>query len=420
MRSEAKENRVASIAAQTSTNSKPSPGWRLLLTGALLILTACSNREHNFIIYHHYTGKPAHLLARRLRAWCSRRGNVTISMLYKSWQELEEAMRRSRSSALPALGDAWIIAHDRIGQLAEAGLIHSLKHYIKSRARHYRPEALRAVRYRGTCYALPLSLECVCLLYNRALVKEPPATVEELARMAPRFLHPQRDRYLLLFPIHIPYFTLPWVQACGGTSLRRMSVSPAVTRNQVAFRRAGRLLRDRLRIPWFEELQIMEKFAEKQVPFVISGPWSVSGLAARGLDFGVAPLPRLNREQDIVPFLGVQCLVINARIKGEAMRELAALFDYLRRSGFSRDLSLLTKSVSPLLEDDMDPDIRHDPFINTFAEQARLAQPMPNDPEIARLWDRLNQATMKRLLGGNEPVAPILRRLAQENNDTGK
>ena len=50
----------------------------------------------------------------------------------------------------------------------------------------FTPGALSQCRFRGKLYAIPYLLDCMVLLYNKKLVKEPPRTLEELEELCKR------------------------------------------------------------------------------------------------------------------------------------------------------------------------------------------------------------------------------------------
>jgi ABC-type glycerol-3-phosphate transport system substrate-binding protein len=50
----------------------------------------------------------------------------------------------------------------------------------------FTPGALSQCRFRGKLYAIPYLLDCMVLLYNKRLIKEPPRTLEELEELCKR------------------------------------------------------------------------------------------------------------------------------------------------------------------------------------------------------------------------------------------
>lgn len=384
----------------------------------LLLFAACTPKEITIDIYHHYMSRKKQIIVDHVNRFSSDHPQTKINLLFKPWQELEKMLNRVNRVSRGEFRGVFFIPHDRIGQLVAAGLIRPVTAYLKQHRNRYLPNALQAVRYQGHYYGLPVSMECISMYYNRKLVSNPPRTMAEMLALSDRFLQPARGRFLLLFPLHIPYFSLPWVFACGG---KVFNAAGRVDLNQpgngAAFLAARKLLHDRLQIPFLEEMDIALKFQKEEVPFIISGPWNVTMLKNQKRFLAISPVPVLDNGRAVKTFLGVQCLAVSAGLGKEEMARLTSLFEHLYHSGFSRSLSLQAKYVSPLIRDHEDPGIKADPIIAGFNRQARTAIPMNNTPEMARLWSALNSDVMKSLLDtGSTPAAllPILQEKLQK------
>ncbi len=78
--------------------------------------------------------------------------------------------------------DIFCWAHDRIGEWAASGLIVPVQPASRIR-NEIDPSAWKAVTYRGRAWAYPIAMEAIGLVYNKALVKEVPATFEDVVKL---------------------------------------------------------------------------------------------------------------------------------------------------------------------------------------------------------------------------------------------
>ena len=81
-------------------------------------------------------------------------------------------------------------------------------------------------------------------------------------------------------------------------------------------------------VPATTNYDIMDgKFAGGQAAMVINGPWAVQNYQAKGINFGVAPLPTLSNGKQPTPFVGVQVLGVDS--KSKHVKESWDLVNYL-------------------------------------------------------------------------------------------
>jgi len=384
----------------------------ILFVFILLVSFSCSKEEYSFELYHHYTGGIKNLLSVHFNSFAKNNPNITIHRIFKNWQDIEKLMEKSKETASVKFRDAFVIAHDRIGQLAQAGFIQDITPYINKHKNEFHPNVLEAMKYKGKYYGYPLSSECITLFYNKKLIKKPPTTMKEIMALRAKYLKPAQGRYLLLFPKHIPYFTLPWFFAYGGRLFDdNGNAKVNFAFNDAAFMRVKQLLGDKLRIPFMEESMIREKFIKGKVPFIITGPWNIELLKVAKCDFGVAKIPTLNNGKQVGTFIGVQCVVLSRLLSKEQRLQFEKLFDHLRINGFSKKMSLLTKFSSPFKKDHKDKEIKKDSMIASFNKQIKSGFPMNNTPEMAKIWKAFHTSNMKRILSRPMKLTPFLNQL---------
>lgn len=377
---------------------------------------SCAQEKYEFELYHHYTGRMKDILVEHVNAFTKEHSHVTINILYKAWNDIEEELMASDSMQARHFRDIYIIPHDRIGQLVENRIIRDVDPYMRRHEKRYLPLVQKAMQYEGKFYGYPIGGESLALFYNADILDRAPDDVDTLLDMRSSYQNPARDRYVMLFPIHNSYFTLPWMLAYGGSLFDEQGFPKLNTEaNVAALQKVRALFRDKLKLPYREDLNCLGAFQDGNIPCVITGPWNISGMkeAEETLNFKIATLPKIDGEP-VATFVGVQCMVVNRHIKDKGLEELEKLFTYLREKHYSRALSLDTKFVSPLLEDHKHPKIMADDEISALNRQVRSGTPMNNTPRMASIWQAFNPSVLKKILSGKVEIKALLDSLQKE------
>ena len=132
----------------------------------------------------------------------------------------------------------------------------------------------------------------------------------------------------------------------------------------------------------------------------INGPWAIQGYKEAGVNFGIAPLPKLpNGKPGIL--LRIRAFYVNSLYRLSQCSK--ALAQYLTSKELLADRFLKTSQIPPrndLLED---PAIRNDPLNAAILEQAQYAQAMPNIPEMSSVWTPMATALEENWNKGGDP-----------------
>ena len=113
--------------------------------------------------------------------------------------------------------DIWIWAHDRIGEWISGGLIQPVSPGKKLQA-DLDPLALKAFQVGGKTWGYPYSIEAVSLVYNKAIVKTPPKTFEEVMALDKKLSG--EGKKAILWDYTNTYFTFPLLAANGGYAFK--------------------------------------------------------------------------------------------------------------------------------------------------------------------------------------------------------
>ncbi|HEY5798796.1 MAG TPA: extracellular solute-binding protein, partial [Burkholderiaceae bacterium] len=104
-------------------------------------------------------------------------------------------------------------AHDRVGEWAKSGLIVPVRPGKKVRA-EIDDSAWKAFLYQGKTWGYPISIEAIGLIYNKALVKTPPATFADVVKLDKELQ--TQGKKAILWHYNKAFFSWPMFAGAGG------------------------------------------------------------------------------------------------------------------------------------------------------------------------------------------------------------
>ena len=305
--------------------------------------------------------------------------------------------------------DIFCWPHDRVGEWAKSGLIVPVQPPRRIRD-EIEASAWQAFTWRGKVWGYPLAIEAIGLIYNKALVKTPPATWDEVFALD-KALAPQGAK-AILWPYAMSFFSWPLLAGPGGFVFGRNAqgeYDPSVVGVNNAGALAGAQLLDRLvregLMPRGARYSDMEaQFAAGKVAMMISGPWAWDNVKKKRIDFGVAAVPALNGKP-AKPFVGVLGCMVTAP---SAVKDIAREFlenHLLRIDGLktvSADVPLGTPANKAYFAE-----LASDPHIRATMDNARAGEPIPNIPETGRFFPAMD-AALEAISQGRQPPREAL------------
>ncbi|WP_395702367.1 maltose/maltodextrin ABC transporter substrate-binding protein MalE [Aquabacterium sp.] len=301
--------------------------------------------------------------------------------------------------------DIFCWPHDRAGEWARSGLIVPVKPPRRVQ-REIDEAAWQAFSYRGQTWGYPLAIEAIGLVYNKALVKTPPASFDAVIALDQQ-LKPQ-GRRAILWDYNKSFFSWPLLAAGGGEVFAKNAqgdYDPAQVRVNAPGAVVGAALLQRLVeqgvMPRGARYAEMEAgFARGQVAMMITGPWAWDNARKAGIDIGVAPIPSVAGHA-AKPFVGVLGCMIAAPSK---VKDIAREFieNHLLRvdslKTISADVPLGTPANKAYFEE-----LSNDPNIRATMENARRGAPIPNIPETGRFFPAVDAALEAITQGRQSP-----------------
>jgi len=290
-------------------------------------------------------------------------------------------------------GDIMLAPHDQIIRGVNQNLLLPMSpEIVADMEARISPFAVGTVQHNGMTFGIPLTVETVALFYNRTMLAdaglEPATTFEELIDQAAYFDdHVIRwapaDAYQSIFFLNAFGFELFGPNHDNGDLIN--FDTPPVVRGLEFFRRVQEVVP----VPAgdLEWSFTHEEFVVGNLPYFISGPWSISGAIegsnAHGFEFGVSLLPTIEGNRPI-SFSGNNIVVGNSFTDyPDLVRAIMAFMASDEGMGL---LYTYRNSIPALIDASVVPGLSDDPFALGIVAQGNYAMPMPPIPELDHFW----------------------------------
>lgn len=294
--------------------------------------------------------------------------------------------------------DILMLPADRMGYAAKAGLISPLP-FMQKEEHNYLSSSIKAFTYKGEIYAVPRSMETMVVYYNQDLMKYPFEQFDDYYKLSKELK--KQGKYGIIGKWDFFYFAYGFLkgydaylfgQNSDGT-LNPKDLGVASDNAVKATTYLAKVCQDILppSVLGNEGFGENEKlFTTGKAAAVITGPWELENFAKSGINYGVAPLPRLPNGKFMTPFLGFRGYAITQKSNNKALAEKFLKFINKPQYALQRYQSIL--ELPPIHEILTNPLINNDDFANAIAVQALNAESTPSIPEMATVWDPMNTA----------------------------
>lgn len=307
----------------------------------------------------------------------------------------EDAPGKFQQAAAAGKGpDIFCWPHDRMGEWAKSGLIVPINPSSRVRS-EIEDTAWKAFNYQGKTWGYPISVEAIGLVYNKALVKTPPKSFDEVLKLDKELK--AKGKHAILWDYNNTYFTWPILAAGGGYVFGRDAkgeYDPAkVGVNSPGAIKGAELLAGLIKngqMPKGSGYAEMEAaFSKGDVAMMITGPWAWDNIKKSNIDFGVAPIPDVGGKPS-KPFVGVLGCMIAAPSKSKDVAKEFIENALLKLDGLkmvNADVPLGTPANKAFFKE-----LAGNQNIKATMENARRGEPMPNIPEMGKFWSAMASA----------------------------
>ena len=279
-------------------------------------------------------------------------------------------------------------AHDRIGQMAAAGVIEPMDKYVTSKT-DLDKTAVQAMTYKGKLFGIPMFAESVALIYNKKLVPQAPTTWNALLSAAQSA---QKSGNLgFVMPLDNAYLTYGFTSAYGGYVFKNsggtLNTKDIGLGNAGAVKAASFINDLRYKYNLIPEGingdAVKSAFTQGRAAMMVSGPWDIDDIRKAGIDFGIAPFPTPpGASGKWSPFVGVQGTIMNAYSKNKAAAAQFAksITTADAQISFNKAGGRIPVSLAARTK------LKSNPVVAGFSRTISAGTPMPNVPEMGAVW----------------------------------
>lgn len=294
------------------------------------------------------------------------------------------------------------IPNDWVGAMAQAGVLEPMgKYATSSYVSGLGDVAVETMSYKGQLFALPMFAESVALIYNKKYVQTPPKTWDEFLKVAQA--NTTGNRFGFLYNLNDAYFSYGWFTAFGGSVFGKNGNAldtSAVKLGGDPGDKAVSFIKD-LRykyklVPDGVDGQVADgAFKDGSLAMILNGPWAIGDYKKAKIDFGIAPMPAPPGGSAWKPFVGVQGVTMSAYSKNKtaAANFAKQLVSAQSQVSFNQAGGRIPASKAAVAQ------LKNDPVVAGFAPVIASGSPMPNIPEMGKVWgpwgNALSQATQK-------------------------
>ncbi|MGM0523615.1 MAG: extracellular solute-binding protein [Bacillota bacterium] len=291
--------------------------------------------------------------------------------------------------------DLFFQPHDRMGDIHLQGLAAELEFTEEQQAKleGYNQEALNAFNYEGTQYGIPAVVETYALFYNKSLVPEAPQTMDELMTIARDLTDDSGSQYGFIMEALNLYFVYPFLTSEGGYIFDQND-DGSYNAEDIGLNNEGAVAGAETIQTWYEEGLIPQGadadvinglFMDGSVGMVVNGPWAIPDYeAALGDDLGIATLPEVDGEV-LNSFSGNKGWLVSYYTENQHWATELALF------ATNAENSETYYNVAGELPGHTEVEIE-DEFMSAIFDQTQYAHPMPNIPEMSKVWEPVGDA----------------------------
>jgi maltose/maltodextrin transport system substrate-binding protein len=290
--------------------------------------------------------------------------------------------------------DILLWAHDRLGEWADAGLLLPVDVEAAYRTNFF-DKGWTAFMHHGKLWGYPVALEVVGLIYNKALITEPPATLNDLFALKDIFA--ARKQNVIMWDYNNTYFTWGVLAGSGAYVFGRDAAGNYNPRdvgvNTTGAVRAVEVMLELINrdvMPRGVTYSVMEaRMNAGELGLMISGPWAWSNLKQSHIDFDIAPIPGVDGAVGR-PFIGVLGAMLN---RTSPNKDLAKEFleHYMLTDEGLREIDQDVPLGVPALKSYYAV-LASNPHIRNSMRNVELGEVMPNIPQMGRFWSAMQSA----------------------------
>ncbi len=309
--------------------------------------------------------------------------------------------------------DIFLIVSDRVGDAMSKGILAPIENMEQEKS-HYLDNATALFKVNGKYYGVPRSVEALVVYYNKDVMPIPYENLSEYIDFTNK--HKAQGIYGLISKVDNFYYSYGFFGAYGSYVFKQNAEGEFNPYN------IG-LDNDKA----VKGVTVLSEFAKKHVPqsvlgqegwanidemfktgkvgAIINGPWTLDGYASSGINYGVAPLPKLPDGSPMRPFFGVKSYAICSKSENKKLAE--EFLKFINQTDFALKRYHRIAELPPIKELLAKEEITNDDYASAISAQVEYADPMPTIPQMAHVWEPMEQA-LYSIIKNNEPIDSAL------------
>lgn len=310
--------------------------------------------------------------------------------------------------------DVVVIPNDQLGTAVVQGLLAPLT-LDKAFTDSFTPSAINAYQLKGQTYGVPKAVETLVLIYNKDLLPQAPATLDEYYSLSKA--ERAKGKYGLLAKFDEVYYAYGAMASMGGYIFGK-DAKGEINVEDIGLNKPGSVEAITYLKKFYADglfpagivgdngLNAIDSlFTEKKAAAVITGPWAFQPYEAAGINYGVKALPLLPNGKPMSSFLGVKGYAVSTYSKQKPLAE--KFITFINQPKYAKVRYEVTKEIPALTALVNDPMIKNDEKANAVAEQSTRATAMPGVPEMQEVWGPANNGIQLGVTG-KQPVDAAL------------
>jgi arabinogalactan oligomer/maltooligosaccharide transport system substrate-binding protein len=359
----------------------------LAVLTTLVVLPTLALAQTELVVWHAYRGKERTAFETVIELFNASQDAMSVRTLavpYDAYADkITAAVPRGKGP------DVFIYAQDRLGGWVEAGgTMEPIDFYLDDPTiERFIPTTFDAMVYQGNTYGLPLNYKVITMIYNKALVQDPPATSTALVTTAKALTDVDAGRFGLAYSYGDFYYHSGLMNAFGGGVFSGGRDPKLDTPENI---KSLELMMD-----WYDTEGILPAepsstlitslFNQGKAAMVFSGPWFLSEIDD-SIDYGLAMLPTIDEAggEPMRPWMTVEGVYIAA--PSQHKDEAFELVLYLTGQEAGKVMALQGRQTPANKHVYDDAEVAADPELQAFRRQVETALPMPNFAEMTMVW----------------------------------
>ena len=294
--------------------------------------------------------------------------------------------------------DVYISAHDNFSKGLASGVFMPLEAAIKKDITERVDEvAVATVTKDNVLYGIPFSMEVNALFYNKGIINQPAATLEEIIEEAPMYNDVANNKFYFLCCIGDGYYEYPFLSAEGyklfgekGDDNDNPGFDTDAFENGLSLIRRLNEIMPIKAVDLANKSSLKNNFMEGNVAYLVTGSWDVTQFKESDVDFGIAMLPTY-KGNALKPFAGVQCAHVSPYTDYPIAAQLLAAF--MVSDEGANILYEEYDGITTLKDVSQIPGLANDENVKVFKEEFSQAVPMPSVSRISFFWSIIQDIT---------------------------